>query len=67
MKNVVYWDIETHIMSPLKSPVSLCYVSFEVCTSVTLKNVVFWDKTNSVRISRDRLRLRYRVQPVNVM
>jgi hypothetical protein len=50
MKNVVFWDIKTqfvlhrrHITSPLHSPVSECYVRFEVFTAVTMKNVVFGD------------------------
>jgi hypothetical protein len=50
MKNVVFWNIKTqfvphgrHITSPLESPAGLCYVRFEVFTSVTMKNAAFWD------------------------
>jgi hypothetical protein len=50
MKNVIFWDIKPqlvprrrHISSPLQSPAGLCYVKFEVFTSVTMKNGVFWD------------------------
>jgi hypothetical protein len=50
MKNAVFWDIKTpfvlhrrHITSPLQSPVSYCYVRFDVFTAATMKNVVFWD------------------------
>jgi hypothetical protein len=50
MKDAVFWDIQTqfvphriHIMSPLQSPASQCYVRFEVSTAVTMNNVVFWD------------------------
>jgi hypothetical protein len=50
MKNAVFWDIKTqflphrrHIAFPLQSPD--CYVSFEVFTSATMKNVAFWDVT----------------------
>jgi alpha-mannosidase len=50
MKNVVFWDIETHfvlhrrhITSPLQTPTDSCYVRFEVFTAVTMKKVVFWD------------------------
>jgi hypothetical protein len=49
MKNTVFWDRKTqfvphrkHVTSPLQSPTGLCYVRFEVFTTVTMKNV-FWD------------------------
>jgi hypothetical protein len=49
MKNAVFWDIKPqfiphrrHVTSPLQTPVSYCYVRFEVLTAVTMKNV-FWD------------------------
>jgi hypothetical protein len=48
MKNVVFWDIKTqfvlhrrHIMSPLQSTASYCYVRFELFKAATMKNVVF--------------------------
>jgi hypothetical protein len=44
MKNVVFWDIKPqfvlhrrHITSPLQSPVSYCYVRFEVFTALTME------------------------------
>jgi hypothetical protein len=50
LKNAVIWDIKTqfvphkrHITSPLGSPASYCYVSFEVSTAVTMKIAVFYD------------------------
>jgi hypothetical protein len=43
------------------------YVTFEVFTAVTMKNVVFWDKKPSSYFTGDTLRLRYRIQPVNAM
>jgi hypothetical protein len=52
MKNVVFWEIKPqfvlhrrHITSPLQSPVSYCYVRFEVFAAVVMKNDVFWDVT----------------------
>jgi hypothetical protein len=52
MKNVafVFWDIKTqfiphrrHITSPLQGPACKCYVRFDVFTTVTMKNAVFWN------------------------
>jgi hypothetical protein len=50
MKNGVFWNIKTqfvphrrHIMSPLQSPASSCFVRFDILTALTVKNVVFWD------------------------
>jgi hypothetical protein len=52
IKNVIFWDIETHfvlhrrhINSLLQSPASKCYVRFDVFTAVTMKNGAFWDVT----------------------
>jgi hypothetical protein len=49
-KNVVFWDIKpqfiphrAHVTSPLQSQTGWCYVRFEVFTTVTMKNAVFWD------------------------
>jgi hypothetical protein len=42
-------------------------IRFEVFTSVTMKNVVFWDIKTSSYFTGDTLRLHYTVQPVNAM
>jgi hypothetical protein len=42
-------------------------VRLEVFTAVTMKNAVFWDIKPLFVLHRNTLRLRYRVQPVNVM
>jgi hypothetical protein len=50
MKNAVFLDIKPSsyltgdITSPLQSPASSCYVTFDVFTTVTMKNVVFWNE-----------------------
>jgi hypothetical protein len=43
------------------------FVRFEVCTAVTMKDVVLWDIKPSPYLTGDTLRLRYSVQPVNAM
>jgi hypothetical protein len=50
MNIVVFWDIKTQfvlhrrrIMSPLQSSAGLCFVKFEVFTTVTMNIVVFSD------------------------
>jgi hypothetical protein len=40
-------------------------VRFEVFTSVTMKNAVFWDIRTQFLPYKSTLRLRYRIQPVN--
>jgi hypothetical protein len=57
MKNVVFWDIKPSPYligdtSPLQSPASQCYVRFEVFTTVTMKNAVFWDKKTQFVLHR---------------
>jgi hypothetical protein len=51
-KNAGFWAIETqfiphrkHITSLLQSSTCHCYVRFEVFTTVTMKDSVFWDVT----------------------
>jgi hypothetical protein len=42
-KNPVCTAQETHCVSTTESSLLMLYVSFEVFTAVTMKNVVFWD------------------------
>jgi hypothetical protein len=58
-------DISTAICLPTHSVKKK--LRFEVITAVTMMNAVFWDIKPSSYLTGDTLRLRYRVQPVNVM
>jgi hypothetical protein len=40
---------------------------FEVFMAVTMKNAVFWEIKSSPYLTGNKLRLRYRTQPVNAM
>jgi hypothetical protein len=74
MKNAVFWDIKTqlvthrkHITSPLQRPAGKCNTRFEVFKPVTMKNAVFWDIKTSSYFRGNTFLLRYRAQPINAM